>query len=757
EGDYDYEVASELVAPTATTSLSTEDWTNLSVTSSLESCEDVTEAESTGSERCKIKSDGTYNYLDCEYASGCDEDLNNTQTETIHNNGETSTLTVVDNAGLKRSVESNPAKIDYLKPIMGTPVVTATFEGADYSVSPSTDPSNPTQLAANDEFVIDFGVEDDTRTTTAGIAGTSCTKADGCDSGVSGLDYDSSTITVSGPGGASLPETAFDELAGEVQFLGTTVSIEEGSQIFQIAGNYTVTLKFFDKARNVSELSLYVTIVAANADQGATGSTVNGPTCNSVLANNSDACTATAVIKDRFGNIVKNRDYGFNTVEGQDQNGSYDLTVDAEQAFLNGVRVDTGTITATGDVNLIIKSLVPTVLVLEETKGGDSVYYVPETGGVIERAAEVVIDVADVDGLGNVDGTMTNINLEMNDLEYLPWVDLHLTDKSSQLSLCPAEVGVSDPLEINVGSEDLTIYVCAKNAANRVLPSSGLGTRLIGHSDEEMNFESADIDKDINNNPEGIALALGAGGTKQTASLTTRLTATGGSITDLSDIAISSKVVITMEGHEVVYPGGSIGITEAFKGVVVGADVEGSVLGSTSKISYVGEDSALVKTGGVNTKDVREEITTNAYSLVRSATPIESNTTLTRIDFSGGDIKYYKGVTVTLEDNGDNEVLIEGKGTIVIENGNLQINSNMKYDGGSDSLGVIMINTSSAATPTTGNVYVYKNVKNMVGTYFADGGLMTTLSPAGYAEPSDRDVQLISQLILAGTILTRNT
>jgi len=153
-------------------------------------------------------------------------------------------------------------------------------------------------------------------------------------------------------------------------------------------------------------------------------------------------------------------------------------------------------------------------------------------------------------------------------------------------------------------------------------------------------------------------------------------------------------------------------------------------------------------------------------------------------DLEDGGITYIKGGQVRLGGSGTLTNILfkdssgldvdEGTHTLIIENGNLVIDGDLSYGNGGV-LGIMLINTTYEDTPDNGNIFINNEVTEFVGIYFADGSLTSTWKhgtdlsgqkPDFYESTPDFDRETIDyedgntlreQLILTGTLLTRNT
>ncbi len=220
------------------------------------------------------------------------------------------------------------------------------------------------------------------------------------------------------------------------------------------------------------------------------------------------------------------------------------------------------------------------------------------------------------------------------------------------------------------------------------------------------------------------------------------------------------------------------------KGLTLGVDIEGQILTLGSNFSFEKDESTIVEMGDTHFKDARELITQNAYEMIRGEVPQEGTQVgKARFDvqqFEDRGVTYFKDTNVHLGTPESVSFIGGGRHTLVIEDGNLVIEGDLVYEQLESSLGVILINTNPEAklmqgslrpVSETGNIFIYREVKYFVGTYFADGGLISTDDLNRPVTTTDQDLKKSpeyredhspeslwrNQLILEGTVLSRNT
>lgn len=245
-----------------------------------------------------------------------------------------------------------------------------------------------------------------------------------------------------------------------------------------------------------------------------------------------------------------------------------------------------------------------------------------------------------------------------------------------------------------------------------------------------------------------------------------------------------------------------------------GADIEGGFMKITDRIVMKNLDADEISgTDGdiatvafslnalnVDRANIRTGVRNRATNLTNGLDPHNSSdlTTVT-INAAGkpevdgvevaGDVTYIQGQPdapglVVLEGG-----LLKGKHTLILEDVNLLVKGDLTYDNdASDSWGFILLTTDPAnltpaltdvSTNAAGvevgyldpnqdffsNIFVHKDVKQIVGTFFADGAITSTESLGAandipsVADPLDRtkDGPLETQLILTGALFTQNT
>jgi len=204
-----------------------------------------------------------------------------------------------------------------------------------------------------------------------------------------------------------------------------------------------------------------------------------------------------------------------------------------------------------------------------------------------------------------------------------------------------------------------------------------------------------------------------------------------------------------------------------FQGLGLKASIEGRLLGDSN--AAASDNLVLSGANKIEFSAWRTRVNRQAISLIRSLNPRSDEVFNIDKDWTSGDVAYFKGKTVRLTSDTKDGPLVFNKGlkTIIIEDGNLHLTRDLMYGSTEDSLGIIVINTKPNDS-VRGNVFIHQNVKNIIGSYFLDGALVSTeklLDPSITDNIVDREdtpnmdpnATLALQLVLQGTMVSRNT
>ena len=98
---------------------------------------------------------------------------------------------------------------------------------------------------------------------------------------------------------------------------------------------------------------------------------------------------------------------------------------------------------------------------------------------------------------------------------------------------------------------------------------------------------------------------------------------------------------------------------------------------------------------------------------------------------------------------------IDGKKSLIIENGNLFIKSDMKYANANSVLGLILIGNKDG---TKNIVRISENITNGVGVLYSEGPIISAKSNGTlYSGSNIGELDLLNQLYWKGSFATRNT
>ncbi len=473
-----------------------------------------------------------------------------------------------------------------------------------------------------------------------------------------------------------------------------------------------------------------------------------------------------------------------------------------------------------GQATFSVKSMVPSGEVLSkvvDTFTGKRAYILSKDS---PRNTVFLIEVPNVDEYGELDGTITPLS-STYPLEFEPFVRMYMSDKAPLTDPELTFVEPSPVIQFLIGvAQEIHEFVTTDRTTEN-LPAAGVMVSLQAFVDRDGSGEDF-ILHEFEGGGETVFITGEEANVSATDTVISYLKVPAGILNDVH-MAFFSKInfdltddaVFPSTKRTITHPGGNLGnqvgdqtifeedevdITDAYggdntelAGIIVGADIEGQILTNKGYTYQEGSDptksSRILEMGGSTAKDVREEITKNAYKLIRNKAA-ETNYDFdveNPDDFVDGEVTYYQGGTVVIDEG----IIAEGRHTIVIEDGNLFIVGDLSYESVDASLGVILINSdvrtvdddeegSIRPISRTGNIFVSNSVRHFVGTYFADGGIMST-NFAANATPSLDDIDLENideitdmddadnglnredrdifgdQLILEGTLLTRNT
>ena len=696
-----------------------------------------------------------------------------------------------------------------------------------------TDFSNPASFRANEEDLsFTFSAQDSQYTTAEGDAAGFASGISGLDFSSSKIviqktapgSIQTKNVNLEDAGLTAPAATSFGNFMIDLNSYYFNDSDE--FPIFTQTGKYKIWLELYDLAGNqVRGDFFYIDIYPAEADNEQSSLSGFGCDNDSLLANGLDTCAGTLTAKDKYGNSIFGRE--FRAYFGEQQvAGSYNLLVNqnsidpAQMAFENGLRFASAEgemVSATSFLgqnhtqtfetqdgsldnpgtgktkNIEINSLVPSLSICTSNDLGTFAdQRVRNTGFLGKKQSRIMnlyFDSPPVLENGEIDsaGEPVTLIFDENKLNF---------DSLLKATISNNAGGETSDFNILL-EEEKEIYVQSSTETTTDNLPENFQVYLYGQAPEDTQFDQEDLSTNgnlENDDLDGVEIDFSSLSpqTGDEKSINTHLRGIGDVELSNLESAFTSQVKIPILENgsirNVIYPGGNFGnmvgkhsqSQELFscpeyavdnsdiKGFTIGANISGNILTSgTSAIQN--DESTAVDLGGIEVKDIREETTTNAYEIIRGMDPTELSDGIEIADFSSGkDVIYYSGGTVQLGEASET-FTFSGVKTIVIEDGNLLIAGDMEYNSPTDSLGVILINSNIGEKPETGNIFINKDVKKFVGTYFADGSLTSTEAtgvptsiPDILTDDIDRDAAglenvLKKQLLLEGTLFTKNT
>ena len=210
---------------------------------------------------------------------------------------------------------------------------------------------------------------------------------------------------------------------------------------------------------------------------------------------------------------------------------------------------------------------------------------------------------------------------------------------------------------------------------------------------------------------------------------------------------------------------------------IIGADIEGLFRGSREEVLIYEVDTFGQQTsyaGNITNDTLRDSLLRNIENAIRNPEQEHTNdVNLDDITFPGGDVVVVKGANLILGNGdgtkGDDIKAPSGKKTIIVVDGNVLLEDNLRYNNSLDSLGVITYNTvqnrADGQWPDTGHLFVDEKVKHFVGSHYLDGSLISLTSDdfddvGNGSKPASTLIyqgEKENQLVLEGVVWSNNT
>ncbi len=585
----------------------------------------------------------------------------------------------------------------------------------------------------------------------------------------SGIDYDTSTMTITGPTGTTcLTEDISSGYTFSLSDLGFSTGTDSlstfgdwnntASQCFQTLGDYTLEIELFDKAGNTLSLPQEtIHITSATPDNSTSSFAV--ACAGNALANNSDICATVLYLRDQFGNgveqIIPNINIYAPTTEASD-----DANL-ATTKFRAGLRVGASNFTLSSplsfswDINnlptLNITALAPSIKELD--------IGMTTLATVVNRTIEFVIN--DINEI-NTDGSVAASTISFPSLS--------------------AALRFDVPIEIEPGFEQANIAFGEPVDMNNILdlPTATSIASVTSNFKSVSNHDFLDpANPPMGPLDETLTFPPVTDGDKQ---IVTRTIYATGPSDNPENISLVTTASYNLNGVAIKYPSGAIGkliedaVTAAGENVLsvvgwnttgvgmtnIGISIEGIIIGDKDQMSLVGgDDNLMTALSSLHSMDIREEIVKNAYGLIRNASdiktdPADFNWTLFNtqdivvFDLSGQTLA---NATITLPAT----TLPTGKKTLIILNGNVIFSGDNSYaNPATDSFGLILLRDEAGPEPVRGNIFVKDTVQKLNGTLFADGGFFSG-NTYDLALANTDNASRAKQLRLIGTLFAKNT
>lgn len=551
---------------------------------------------------------------------------------------------------------------------------------------------------------------------------------------------------------------------------------------YQQAGDYEVTIQLIDFAENVAAPITNDFVVRAGAPDPDTSALIAEAECSDLTIGatggaagaTDNTCTLTLNIRDEFGNPVTQ-------LQGQSGELYSEATFPGDAnvgdlSFRTGTKIDGSFVPDElgTPINFTIGADDAVTTTFDMTAWAPSMRLVGTVLGKTEPFAyDLKFTIPSVDASGDLDLLSTVLfqyDQYAPQIGFAPWVrtilDLGINPKQYTLD-------VNTPFEIT---------------RNLILPATGgpnnpFNVFLTVHDlDPTLQIDNLNFD------PTGILV------NDPLETIISILRVAGDNAQTGGNISFSSRIeydIVDGSTYQIAYPSGALGAglddgtgaddynDEEINTSLIGVSVEGKILGSKDAVVINDPSSfnGVQISEGESLADIRREVFENAIRITRSITPKIPDTgeNIVAFDatwFNNANVAYVvdEDVIITGATVDAAVTMPAGQKTLVIQNGNLIIEDDLQYASNLDSFGFILINDSIEIEPATGNVFVKDDVRKIVGTYFAEGGLMSiddadnaNILDTGAVTVADSDNgnggtdPNILQLIIEGTMLTHNT
>ncbi|NJP03844.1 hypothetical protein HC823_01025, partial [Candidatus Gracilibacteria bacterium] len=535
----------------------------------------------------------------------------------------------------------------------------------------------------------------------------------------------------------------------------TTLSFDNTNPCFRIAGTYNVSIELWDTAGN-SATEVHPEFVIKAADPDAGTSSFSGG-CVGKVADSIDTCDFNLTLKDEFENLVTQ----VGTVQIFSPTGEVSDQANQGTKFREGLQMEgvsfpnTASTEFAGILNngegvFHLSALAPSVQWTNGTVEGDKYLVKYEL-----QPMQFQINTPSIDDNGNVESNFAVANVidQEMDVQFIPPFQI--------IPTLPADEYVTLDEAFDV---DFNLSAVEQEPSDF---SKFSDIKAVGIE----NIEGHNFVDENNVNTLPPTFDYGAVSTLPVAHiLQPRITAAEDDID--ANFSVVSMISYLLGGQTITYPAGGFGLPETL-GVedelnadpviklvgyaddsaeieILGFAVEGgSLRGKDDEQMFLlegGTGDRMAHIGAIDETDIRSAVSRNAFELVRGA---EATT------FADDNVVVKEGDVILSEVLGGSATAPSGKNTLVVKNGNLIITQDLTYaDPANDSFGVMLINDATESMPAKGNIFVRDNVQKIVGTYYADGGIMAN---AGTDVLNGNSSASSNQLLLTGMLLTKNT
>ena len=277
------------------------------------------------------------------------------------------------------------------------------------------------------------------------------------------------------------------------------------------------------------------------------------------------------------------------------------------------------------------------------------------------------------------------------------------------------------------------------------------------------------------NNIAGVIASVGVGTSSDLRIVAQPELAVGKAVPEEFATLLETYVGYTVNGKQVRHVGESVSGSPNVQNPTI--EIIGAVRSSSGVFGKQSGASLNQSIGDTVRNELKAGITRNVAGLTESASVNGCFTDVTINDldnfisanpscvYHAGTVLFFEDADVTLELNGGSLPGSVGK-TLLVSGGNVQIKGNITYSGGSDALGIVVLEDD--ITGTGGDIYVYPNVTDVVGAWYAEGGVVSVNSQGqgdedlsascdGSSGFCDRTYELRNQLFWKGLLATGNT